>query len=290
MRHSVFVRRALASACLPLSWSRGRAHPGVRILMYHRVLPQAHGDQLAVGLARFEQQIAHLARRARVLHLADAVDALAAGRLDTPAVVLTFDDGYRDNLVHALPVLRRHGIPATIFVTAEFCDQTRRHPRYANEPGRLHLDWGEVAALAAEPLITIGSHTLSHAHLSRLTDADAAREIGASRERIAARIGESVDFFCYPSGDFGAREERLVREAGYRAAVSVAPGANCVGAPMHALHRTEMTDRDRAADLALKLSGAYDLMHAWLHRRRSRRFARLATAAQAVRNLPGDAA
>ncbi len=271
---SSFARRALTTVLLPATSWYERRRPGIRILMYHRVERRPGYDQLTVQPGRFERQLAALARsRRRVLSLAAAADELASDRPPTDGVVITFDDGYRDNLVHALPVLRRYAIPATIFVTTAFCDQAQRHPRYADEPGRLHLDWEDVRALAREPLVTIGSHTLTHPHLSRLAPEAAGDEIAGSRRRIAEELGRPVDFFCYPSGDLGPREVALVRAAGYRAAVTVAPGSNRAGAPLHELRRTEVTDRDEPGDLAAKLGGAYDLPHRWLHRRRLQRFA-----------------
>lgn len=267
-------RRLLAYGFLPITHLYARWWPAIRVLMYHRIADLAGYDQLAVSTARFEEQMAFLARGHRVISLARALDELEAGGPSQAGVAVTFDDGYRDNFVHALPILRRHAIPATIFVTTAFCDQSMRHPRYPREPARLHLDWDEVRALAAESGITIGSHTLTHPFLSRLSKARARAEISESRELIAERTGRPADFFCYPSGDFTAREIALVEAAGYRAAVSVAPGGNRGATPRFSLRRTEVTDRDATRELALKLEGAFDPVHAWLHARRERAFAR----------------
>ncbi len=275
MSHGL-LRRALPYLFLPAAYPRHRLRPSLRILMYHRVARLGAYDQLTVTPERFEQQIAALASRWRPIGLPAAVDQLEAGTPAANAVAVTFDDGYRDNLVHALPVLRRHRVPATIFVTARFGDGTLRHPRYAGEPGRLHLDWDEIAALASEPGITIGSHSLTHPHLTRLDDAAVDAEIAGSRTEIAERIGRTVDFFCYPSGDLGDRERRRVAAAGYRAAVSVRPGGNRDLRDRFGLRRTEVTDRDDARALELKLVGAYDAVHALLHWRRERGFRRAA--------------
>jgi peptidoglycan/xylan/chitin deacetylase (PgdA/CDA1 family) len=242
--------------------------------MYHRVTRLPDYDQLTVTPERFEEQIAALKARWRVVSLAQAVSELEAGGPPAPTAVVTFDDGYRDNLINALPVLRRHAVPATIFVTAGFSDGSRRHPRYPDEAGRLHLDWEEIAALAREPGISIGSHTLTHPFLTRLDDQAAEREVAGSRREIAARIGMDVDFFCYPSGDLTSRERALAAAAGYRAAVSVCPGGNRDARERFALRRTEVTDRDGGRELLLKLMGAYDPVHLLLHRRREWAFAR----------------
>lgn len=244
-----------------------RLRPGVRILMYHRVDDLPKYDQLAVSTARFREQMRILASTRRVVSLETAVEMLRRGQSE-PVVAITFDDGYLDNLHNALPVLREFSLPATIFVTTEFCDQSRVHPRYAPCDGRLHLSWEEVRMLARDPLITIGSHTRTHPFLSRLDAQAVEREIRDSRQELESALGIPVKFFCYPSGDFSQREADLVRAAGYEAAVSVAPGLNRPPANLYELRRTEITDRDGAAEFIGKLDGAFDLLHAYLHRRR----------------------
>jgi peptidoglycan/xylan/chitin deacetylase (PgdA/CDA1 family) len=272
-------RTSLARAVRPFTRALERRVPRLRILMYHRVARLPAPDQLNVTPERFERQIAWLAAHRRVVGLPAAVAEIAGAGTLADSVVVTFDDGYLDNLENALPVLQRHGIPATIFVTSAFCGQSRRHPRYPDEAGRLHLDWEEVRRLAALPGVTIGSHTRTHPYLSRLGESDAWDEIDASRREIEDRIGTPVEHFCYPSGDVTAREIRLVKQAGYASAVTVAPGGNAAGCDTYALRRTEVTDRDEPAELALKLDGAFDPFHQILHWRRRRRFARAASAA-----------
>lgn len=276
------LKRSIACACLPFTQGASALFPGLRILMYHRVAKLEHFDQLAVTPARFEQQMQRLTQVAQVLSLSEGLSRLAAGTGNQPTVAVTFDDGYLDNLHHALPILERYQVPATIFVTTDFCDQNHSHPRYAATAERLHLNWQEVRQLAAHPLITIGSHTMTHPYLPTLTTEVATREIVNSRQIIEHQLGAGVEFFCYPSGDFGPREAELVAHAGYRAAVSVAPGVNRGGGDHYALRRTEITDKDGAFEMWLKLHGAFDPSHRLLHLRRQRRFAAQAARLQST--------
>lgn len=277
---ATLLRTGLAMATMPFAVAAGRARPGVRILMYHRVLPTTRFDQLTVTPERFAAQMAWLAERFEVVSLDQTVAGLRrTGQIlppnpkpARPRVALTFDDGYLDNLTHAVPVLQRLRLPATIFVTSAFTDQAMRHPRYPQEAGRMHLDWSEVRILCGLPGITIGSHTVSHPYLQRLSDREARAEIIDSRRQIEDRIGKSVDYFCYPSGDVGPREAALAHSAGYAASVTVQPGLNRPGADLQTLRRTEVTQNDGAVDFALKLRGAFDPVHAVLHWRRRRRF------------------
>lgn len=273
-------RLLLAAACWPATRLAEVARPGLRVLMYHRVARLDAFDQLTVTPERFEQQMSMLASRRQVVGLIDGLRALRAGTLNGPAVAVTFDDGYLDNLVEAAPILQRHRIAATVFVTTRFCDQTASHPRYAAGGPRLHLDWDEVSQLASLPGMEIGSHTVSHPYLPRLSAAEARQEIEASRQRIGERIGRQVRAFCYPSGDVGEREALLAREAGYEAAVSVCPGLNRPGFDPMLVRRTEVTQRDDERAFALKLDGAFDPLHRILHARRRRRFERERVAAR----------
>lgn len=274
------IRTALACASSPFTAPVERALPGLRVLMYHRITAAPKYDQLIVPPERFAQQLAALTRLRRVVSLADGLQALRSETLREALVAVTFDDGYLDNLEEAVPILQRYGVPATVFVTAHFCDQTAVHPRYADEERdggkHVHLNWGQVRRLADLPGIEIGSHTLSHPYLPRVSDEQARTEVQVSRDRIAQELGRPVRFFCYPSGDMGRRERDLVAAAGYDAAVSVAPGCNRPGFDRWAVRRTEVTARDDERAFALKLDGAFDPLHALLHVRRQKRFARLA--------------
>ncbi|MEJ2107797.1 MAG: polysaccharide deacetylase family protein [Acidiferrobacteraceae bacterium] len=269
------MRELLSGILYPLTRVVERVSPGIRILMYHRVYPMESYDQLVVHPDRFAAQMQWLNEHARVISLEEAVEELSTG-VRKPGVVVTFDDGYRDNLEYALPVLTRLAIPATIFITTQFCDGTLVHPRYRDERERVHLNWAEVKEMEKHPEIAIGSHTCSHPHLQRLDDGTARREIAESRRQISSRIGKPVSLFCYPSGDYGERELEYVRDAGYRAAVTVSPGRNRETTDPYALRRTEISDKDSIAQLQKKLDGAYDPIHQILDHRRRRRFAQLA--------------
>lgn len=280
------MREFLSGILYPLTRVVERVSPGIRILMYHRVCPAESYDQLVVHPDRFAAQMQWLNEHARVIGLEEAVEELSTG-VRKPGIVVTFDDGYRDNLEYALPILTRLATPATIFITTEFCDGTMVHPRYRDEPGRVHLNWAEVKEMAEHPEITIGSHTCSHPHLPRLDDGSARREITESRQRIALNIGKPVDLFCYPSGDYGVRELQYVKDAGYLAAVTVSPGKNRNTTDPYALRRTEISDKDSTTQLQKKLEGAYDPIHRVLDHRRRRRFAQLARYATGNREARG---
>lgn len=249
-----------------------RINPGARILMYHRVADLPEYDQLTVTTANFEKQIAWLARNRNVKPLGDLLERIQEGTAGRNLVAVTFDDGYLDNLENALPILEKYQVPATIYVTSAFAAQSASHPRYRSDPKRLHLNWSEISKLARHPLITIGSHTVTHPMLSELGAEASALEIRDSKLAIEEHTGMDVLDFCYPSGNYTERELDLVMQAGYRSAVTVKPGINDGKANLFALRRTEVTDRDTVTVLAQKLDGAFDFFHWLLDIKRERGF------------------
>lgn len=124
-----------------------RLTPGVLILLYHRVTRLESDPQwLAVAPDCFERQMEMLSRQWRVLSLADLVQSLRDNVLPRRALVLTFDDGYFDNLHHAKPILQRFGLPATIFVASGFID--RREEFFWDELERLLLTTSATGSLS----------------------------------------------------------------------------------------------------------------------------------------------
>ncbi|WP_436641053.1 polysaccharide deacetylase family protein [Microbaculum sp. FT89] len=218
---------------------------------------------------------------------------------------LTFDDGYRDNLEHAYPVLKRHDVPMAIYVatcmpdgTAELwwlalefaiaaadsievptaagtealsCDTLERkydtyetvywRLRAMDEEGKratareiaaragidmaavvrdLSMTWEEIARLSADPLVTIGAHTVTHSALAKLTDAQVEYEMAESRRLIGEHTGVRPRHFAYPYGDAGSagpREFALANRLGFATAVTTRPG---VLYPEHGDHLTAL--------------------------------------------------
>ncbi len=248
----------LAARFAPGEQQRG----GIRILMYHRVagIP---GDRLAVAPDEFSRQMDLLSKTGRpVKSLAEAFpregEEAAASR---PVVVLTFDDGYRDFYDNVFPVLKTRRLPAAIFVIPEFIEGRVEPERYRGR-GELSrpLTWEMLAEMAAAG-ITVGSHSLTHRELTELSRAEAEREIVESREVIGRELGTLPDWFAYPRGKTSPALAVLVRQAGYRGAVTVRPGFNRPNCDRYQLRRTEIAAADDREDFSLKLRGGFDLYH-----------------------------
>lgn len=129
-----------------------------------------------------------------------------------PRFCLTFDDGYRDFLEHALPALEARGLPATVFAIAS----DDRTGVLGGAAGAL-LGFDELAELARRG-VAVGAHGLSHVPLTGLDAGDLERELLDAREKLEARTGAPVDLLAYPFGAFDARVRAATAAAGFRSA------------------------------------------------------------------------
>ncbi|MBN1446031.1 MAG: polysaccharide deacetylase family protein [Candidatus Omnitrophica bacterium] len=136
--------------------------------------------------------------------------------------LVTFDDGYADNLWHALPVLKKLGIKPVIFLTVNYIGSKDIFKRYKNIERDRFMDWGEVREMSAQGVV-FGSHSLSHPHLTQIEGNSLRREVAGSKKEIEDRTGREAGIFCYPYGDFNERVIDAVEKAGYKGAV-VTPG------------------------------------------------------------------
>jgi len=267
---------------------------GVRIIYYHEI-----GDSRLLGGAAldpgvFSKQMKYVSRTFTCVSI-DDLHRYLDGTCDLPprSLVVTFDAGYRGNLIIAYPILKKRDIPFTIYLTTDYIEKGRlpwvfslkfiiehaatRHFRLHSDPanrtfdlktqrGRLtcfsecrnilqrlvpaerdaiieglaleygvdidsishgvFMTWEEVSLMARDDLASFGSHTVTHADLSRLGPDEARLEIEGSRAIIEEKAGCGASSFCYPRGDYTKAVKDAVMRAGYRSAVTVIHGTN----------------------------------------------------------------
>lgn len=260
------VYRALGEAVSGAGGLDGETERTLRVLMYHKV-NDVWPNPTTVPIHVFEEQMALLAELGyEVVSLDRVRDHYVRGApLPAGAVLITFDDGYRDNLENALPILQRHGYPAVVFVPLGFLDGDRPLPH--EEPLRAlgirntTVDWGELAALEAGG-IRVESHGIGHRPLSDLSPADAAREIALSKLRLEERLGREVEAYAFVKGslaDYRPEHASLVQQAGYKLAFSSVSGANGPDSDRFRLRRYNVEPYP-ARTFELVLSGACDLI------------------------------
>lgn len=210
------------------------------VLVYHTISSHALPleSNIDIDPQRFKRHMKFLARRrARVVSLDSLLDANNGRR----EIAITFDDGFRDNLTTALPVLEKYDFPMAVFVATDFIGK----PGYLSEP--------EIRELSEHPLVTIGSHGLSHRHFPLLDDDEARFELIESKRRLENITQKNIDFFAWSFGDCNPRLEKMIEECGYRAAWSVWNGNNT----RYSLWRVPLGRDDNLLRFMAKLSRFY---------------------------------
>ncbi len=263
LKNSVY--RAIGEAASGIG-AAGGDDRSLRVLMYHKVndLP---GNRMSIPTSLFDEQMAQLRELGyRVVDL-DAVLAhyLEGAPLPKGAVLITFDDGYRDNLLNAAPVLRRHGYPAVQFVPIAYVGDSTPlpHERHLAARGVLNptVDWDEIRELESYG-VRVESHGISHRPLAELEIDEAAREIAISKLRLEERLGRRVRAFSYVKGseaDYKPVHPSLVKQAGYDVAFTAVSGANTPRSDPLQLRRYNVEPYSPRT-FELVLAGACDLI------------------------------
>ena len=282
------------------------------ILTLHHVRPPRRDrfqpNRLLEITPRFLERVARVLRRSRadLVSLDEMHRRLVERDFRRRFFCLTIDDGYRDTLQHAYPILKKYEIPFAVYVATSFADrlgelwwlaleaviarndriglvidgkdqrfdcrtvaqkreifdgiyrwirglkteEELRHvirelsARYQVDITgfcrELCMDWEELAELAADPLVTIGAHTVNHVMLAKVPEASARAEMEMSRRVIEAALGAPVEHLSYPVGDrtsAGPREFEIAANLGFKTAVTTRPG---VLFPSHSRHLTAL--------------------------------------------------
>jgi peptidoglycan/xylan/chitin deacetylase (PgdA/CDA1 family) len=315
---------------------------GVPVLMFHNVGHPPETDYLPRHMKISEGKLDALLAALReagygTLTVTGMVDALERGERPADKVVLTFDDGYRDNLDRLLPILQRHGATATVYVQTGPMQGTLNwlhhyfwfiHREGPHRLGALLAEQlrhakleTDLTALPADPVaaeyqlkrvlkyelaaedrdrileeafraiggddarlaravylgpeecraldragVELGAHTVNHLVLSSLDAQRQREEIEGSQRDLAGWLGHDVPSFAYPYGrtwDYNPDTLAILRELGFRSAITAMPGFNDAGTPRLELRRFAVNEETSLAELLCEVDGVFD----WFARR-----------------------
>ncbi len=223
----------------------------VPILMYHAV-SDTEGSSLNVTPENFAGQMDFLHDAGySVITLDDLVDKIKNREKPGPkTVVITFDDGYEDNYLHAFPVMEKYDMPATIFLITVYVD-TRKN----------YLKWEQVRLMMKNGM-SFGGHTRDDVYLPGVSDEESLwNQIAGSREDIETNTDGEALYFCYPTGGFNSQVKDVVKRAGYKGACTTNRGYDRSNRDVYELNRVKITNSDmtKPFHFRAKLSGYYNL-------------------------------
>ncbi len=192
-----------------------------RILMLHRVVEQrseGKNRELEITPDFLKQTIDDYRQQGhQFVSIDEACDIISKGHTKHPFVCLTLDDGYQDNYDIAYPILKQLEVPFTIYVTTGFIDN--RHPMwwYTNE--KLGINTESLRTLDADPLCTIGAHTVSHPRLDTLSPEEQKKEIEQSLQELESILRHPIRHFSYPHGAYNADTLKIINDCHFVSAL-----------------------------------------------------------------------
>jgi peptidoglycan/xylan/chitin deacetylase (PgdA/CDA1 family) len=202
---------------------------GIPCLTYHKLGPRPSGVRLKglyMGARLFERQLSELQQAG----FSTVGPGELAGHDGNPGrhIALTFDDGFASVLRHGLEPLARHGFRAIEFIVASRLGGFNEWETQEGEVREALMDAAQVKDWLAAGH-EIGSHTLTHPHLTRISPSRAKEEIFASKQKLEDAFGVPVRHFCHPYGDWDGTVRDLVVAAGYETACTTEFGVNGAG-------------------------------------------------------------
>lgn len=232
--------------------------PISRFVAFHDLPPTA--------LKHFENNLIFLKHNTNVV----SFDDFMSGRLSAEKIniVITFDDGFKSWITHAVPILQKLALPATFFISSGFIGLSKNDEDIFIQSNLLlkgktsgSLTSDDIKKMADQGF-TIGGHTLSHCILSTLRDkVKLISEIVEDKSNLERLIGKKINYFAYPSGVYYNRSMNITNElceAGYKGAVTTIPGFNNYYTNPFLLHR-ELTATTMPTNIfKARVYGNYD--------------------------------
>jgi len=203
---------------IPISYNQPR------VLMYHMIDEPLSGNKKRnkwrVKPKDFEKQMAWFFKHG--WHSYTISEMVDAKTLPAKSFCITFDDGYEDNFAHALPVLKKYGFKATIYLVPGYSYNSWENFEEGTFDKLLCKD--EIRQMQESGLIEFGSHTLNHKNLVTLPMEEAQKEIKESKEEVESLICTKCRAFAYPYGKYNEKTVKIVKELGYDNATIVKRG------------------------------------------------------------------
>jgi peptidoglycan/xylan/chitin deacetylase (PgdA/CDA1 family) len=216
-------------------------------LLYHKIdFPTADVRIRGAFTApkKFAKQISYFIKKGFSFYTASELIAQYKnhGAFPEKSIAITFDDGWKDNYTNALPILKKYGAKATIFLVPSCIGQTTAQVTADGEGTRKHLSEADILEMS-ESGIEFGSHSFNHKLFHQISDEEIEFEVTESKKTIENLVQKECRVFAYPAGFFTDFAKATIEKAGYIAAFSTVYGA-LENPDLYALNRVEILRRD----------------------------------------------
>ena len=207
----------------------------VPVLMYHHIQPEALASEkgqtsLTVDSGIFDQQMAYLVSRGYTSISANQLANALRTHSNLPGkpIVITMDDGYKDNFTYAFPVIQKYGLIANIMIPTGLLE---------NED---FLSWNDLKTMVDSGRFNAYDHTWSHASLGGASDDKVQAEVMTAKTQLEEHLGRPINIFAYPYGSESPRVAQIIAQDGFTAAFSTIAGKTQCESFIMALHRTRI--------------------------------------------------
>ncbi|WP_410209042.1 polysaccharide deacetylase family protein [Fusobacterium sp.] len=247
-------------------------HVEIPILMYHQfVLKPEEGGKIKLFVTKRQFEI-HLKILKLLNYNTITFEELKQiglhNRFNKKYIILTVDDGYKDNYTILFPLLKKYKMKAVIFWVSGI--KTNKWTIKSDGEKEIHLlDDSQILEMQNSGLIEFGGHTLTHPSLKKLDDIDATREIIEDKKNIERTLGKTLTAFAYPYGHRKESTKKIVEKAGYFFAVSTDTGSGIITEDYYDIRRTAI-DKTSLFDFIRKISPGYLQYKAKKYRNRRR--------------------
>ncbi|MEP5532876.1 polysaccharide deacetylase family protein [Ekhidna sp.] len=234
----------------------------IPILCYHSINSNPNNECFPLSPEDFRAHLKYLSANWNVVPLRDVLKHLIDGQpLPKKPVVLTFDDGYRDNFEVALPILEEFKCHATFFVVSGFIEG---RVDLIGDPGWEAMSLKQLRIMDASEFAEVGAHTDTHAILSELSNAKVLCELKTCQSILQGILGRSIDLFAYPFGQgkhIASISPKLLTDLGFLGACSTFWRSTQSSGNLFLLNRIMVNQDDNVELLNQKLNGRFDFIY-----------------------------
>ena len=202
------------------------------VLMYHRFGENKY-PTTNIKMDQFSDHIKELIKtKYNVIKIQDGLNAIQnISLVKDRSVIITIDDAYSSVFNNAWPILKKYGLPFTLFVSTDVIDN--------KTPG--YMSWEEIRILRDNG-VTIGSQTKSHPHMHNLSENQIIKELEFSNSRFVQEIGSKPEIFAYPYGEYNLNVVKKIKINGFKAAFGQHSGVAHLSLGLYQLPRFAMNE------------------------------------------------